>query len=87
MTAAERATSPAPPPQLLLESHPGKLLHQHYAVVGSIDLKSPLIVLKKGFGKRLRVPVPRFPAAVVTQETGSFGGGGRLTPSLDQYDP
>lgn len=52
VTAAERATTRPPPRprQLLLESHPGKLLNQHYAVVGSTGLSLPASLSKRRLG-------------------------------------
>ena len=41
---------PARPRQLLLESHPGKLLNQHYAVVGSAGLSLPASLSKRRLG-------------------------------------
>lgn len=72
VTAAERATPP--PPQLLLEPHPGKLLNQHYEVVGSAGL-SRLESLSKGlWRRRLRGAAPGFPR-LAPKLRGSFGSG------------
>lgn len=84
MTAAERATTPRPPPKLLPESHPGKLLNQHYAVVGSTDLSLPSSLSKEGLGKDFEYQFLGFLRQLGPRIRGLSGGG--LTSSLAQYD-